>query len=121
MPVISITRGAVIIATTASLSSRGGPSDLIGDVSENISQVNWTVYGKIGNIQKKQAFLGYVYNAGGERVVKQYLPYATNQCAELVRLWSMSSWNRHRRPGSVRTQQCHSRNLQSPKNHHIPK
>jgi hypothetical protein len=23
-----------------------------------------------------------VYNAGGERVVKQYLPYATNQCAE---------------------------------------
>jgi hypothetical protein len=56
--------------------------DLIGDVSENISQVNWTVYGKIGNIQKKQAFLGYVYNAGGERVVKQYLPYATNQCAE---------------------------------------
>jgi RHS repeat-associated protein len=56
--------------------------NLIGDVSENISQVNWTVYGKIGNIQKKQAFLGYVYNAGGERVVKQYLPYATNQCAE---------------------------------------
>ena len=23
-----------------------------------------------------------MYNAGGERVVKQYLPYATNQCAE---------------------------------------
>jgi RHS repeat-associated protein len=80
MPGISITRGAVITVTTASVSSRGGPSDLIGDVSENISQVNWTVYGKIGNIQKKQAFLGYVYNAGGERVVKQYLPYATNQC-----------------------------------------
>ena len=92
---ISITRGAVIIATTASVFSRGGPSDLIGNVSENINQVNWTVYGKIGNIRKKQAFLGYVYNAGGERVVKQYLTYATNQCAELVRLWSMSARNGH--------------------------
>jgi len=80
MPGISITRGAVIIATTASVSSRGGPSDLIGDVSENISQVNWTVYGKIGNIYKKNAYLGYLYDAGGQRVVKQYLPYATNQC-----------------------------------------
>ena len=56
--------------------------NLIGDVSENISQVNWTVYGKIGNIYKKNAYLGYRYDAGGQRVVKQYLPYATNQCAD---------------------------------------
>ncbi|MCA6491719.1 MAG: RHS repeat-associated core domain-containing protein [Chitinophagaceae bacterium] len=76
-------------AYTGDIDNQGGSNysydrigNLIGDVSESIQQVNWTVYGKIGNIRKKQAFLGYVYNAGGERVVKQYLPYATNQCAE---------------------------------------
>jgi len=76
-------------AYTGDIDNQGGSNysydrigNLIGDVSESIQQVNWTVYGKIGNIRKKQAFLGYVYNAGGERVVKQYLPYATNQCGE---------------------------------------
>ena len=83
----SVQDGIAAGAYTGDIDNQGGSNysydriaNLIGDVSENISQVNWTVYGKIGNIQKKQAFLGYVYNAGGERVVKQYLPYATNQC-----------------------------------------
>jgi RHS repeat-associated protein len=83
--ILSISKSAFF--RQAQIDNQGGSNysydrigNLIGDVSENISQVNWTVYGKIGNIQKKQAFLGYVYNAGGERVVKQYLPYATNQC-----------------------------------------
>jgi hypothetical protein len=85
----SVQDGIAAGAYAGDIDTQGGSNysydrigNLIGDVSENISQVNWTVYGKIGNIQKKQAFLGYVYNAGGERVVKQYLPYATNQCAE---------------------------------------
>jgi|GEM_PF-1031666 len=85
----SVQDGIAAGAYAGDIDNQGGSNysydrigNLIGDVSENISQVNWTVYGKIGNIQKKQAFLGYVYNAGGERVVKQYLPYATNQCAE---------------------------------------
>jgi RHS repeat-associated protein len=85
----SVQDGIAVGAYAGDIDNQGGSNfsydrigNLIGDVSENISQVNWTVYGKIGNIQKKQAFLGYVYNAGGERVVKQYLPYATNQCAE---------------------------------------
>jgi RHS repeat-associated protein len=83
----SVQDGIAAGAYAGDIDNQGGSNysydrigNLIGDVSENISQVNWTVYGKIGNIQKKQAFLGYVYNAGGERVVKQYLPYATNQC-----------------------------------------
>jgi predicted chitinase len=85
----SVQDGIAAGAYAGDIDNQGGSNysydrigNLIGDVSENINQVNWTVYGKIGNIRKKQAFLGYVYNAGGERVVKQYLPYATNQCAD---------------------------------------
>lgn len=56
--------------------------NLINDKAEKINKINWTVYGKIGNIQKHNAFIGYGYDAGGNRVVKQYNKFTTNLCAD---------------------------------------
>ncbi len=40
------------------------------DVKEGITNINWTVYGKINNIAKSTTYVNYVYDAAGNRVYK---------------------------------------------------
>ncbi|WP_152267311.1 RHS repeat domain-containing protein [Agriterribacter humi] len=44
--------------------------NLIGDVSENITHINWTVYGKIASITKSGNPMQYGYDATGNRITK---------------------------------------------------
>ena len=44
--------------------------NLIGDVSETITRINWTVYGKIASITKGGNPMSYGYDAGGNRITK---------------------------------------------------
>ncbi|MFD2920700.1 RHS repeat domain-containing protein [Terrimonas rubra] len=44
--------------------------NLIKDVSENISSINWTVYGKIADITKSGNTTSYIYDAAGNRIAK---------------------------------------------------
>jgi hypothetical protein len=45
--------------------------NLITDDAEGISQINWTVYGKISSIIKNGKYIGYGYDASGNRIYKQ--------------------------------------------------
>ncbi|MBW7893327.1 MAG: hypothetical protein H3C48_20390, partial [Chitinophagaceae bacterium] len=45
--------------------------NLIGDVSESISRINWTAYGKIANITKSGNTMHYGYDAAGNRITKK--------------------------------------------------
>jgi RHS repeat-associated protein len=44
--------------------------NLVGDVSEGISSINWSVYGKILNINKATGNISYTYDASGNRISK---------------------------------------------------
>lgn len=44
--------------------------NLTKDVSEGITDINWTVYGKIANITKNGNVISYTYDAAGQRVTK---------------------------------------------------
>ncbi len=44
--------------------------NLTKDVSEGITDINWTVYGKIASITKNGSIIGYTYDAGGQRITK---------------------------------------------------
>jgi RHS repeat-associated protein len=44
--------------------------NLIKDVSEGITDINWTVYGKIGSIIKSSGNISYTYDAAGNRITK---------------------------------------------------
>ena len=45
--------------------------NLIGDVSEGITRINWTVYGKIASITKSGNTMSYGYDAGSNRITKK--------------------------------------------------
>lgn len=45
--------------------------NLIGDVSESISRVNWTVYGKIASVTKSGNTMSYGYDATGNRITRK--------------------------------------------------
>lgn len=45
--------------------------NLVSDASEGITNINWNVYGKIMNITKSGAQIGYLYDASGNRIIKQ--------------------------------------------------
>lgn len=44
--------------------------NMVGDVSESISRINWTVYGKIASITKAGNTMSYRYDASGSRITK---------------------------------------------------
>lgn len=44
--------------------------NLIKDVSEGITDINWTVYGKIAAITKNSGNISYTYDASGNRITK---------------------------------------------------
>ncbi len=54
--------------------------NLIGDVSEGITDINWTVYGKVKEIKKTGGLneLVFEYDASGNRVTKTVKPDASN-------------------------------------------
>jgi RHS repeat-associated protein len=45
--------------------------NLVVDASEGITNISWSVYGKILSITKSGAVIRYVYDAGGNRIMKQ--------------------------------------------------
>ncbi len=46
--------------------------NLISDVSEGITNISWTVYGKIKSITKSTGTINYTYDASGNRITKTY-------------------------------------------------
>lgn len=44
--------------------------NLTSDVSEGITNINWTVYGKIAAITKNGSTISYTYDASGQRITK---------------------------------------------------
>ncbi len=44
--------------------------NLIKDTKEGITNINWTVYGKIASIEKGESIINYTYDASGNRVTK---------------------------------------------------
>ncbi|MEJ0101527.1 MAG: hypothetical protein WDO19_02735 [Bacteroidota bacterium] len=44
--------------------------NLVKDKTEGITNINWTVYGKIASIQKGESTISYTYDASGNRVTK---------------------------------------------------
>ncbi|MBC6490653.1 RHS repeat domain-containing protein [Flavihumibacter stibioxidans] len=45
--------------------------NLIRDTRDSISNISWTVYGKIASITKNEQFIRYTYDAAGNRISKQ--------------------------------------------------
>ncbi|MCR6722087.1 MAG: ATP-binding protein [Chitinophagaceae bacterium] len=45
--------------------------NMVRDNSESITDITWNVYGKIASITKSGAVIRYVYDAGGNRIMKQ--------------------------------------------------
>ncbi|MEJ0101539.1 MAG: hypothetical protein WDO19_02795 [Bacteroidota bacterium] len=44
--------------------------NLVKDKTEGITNINWTVYGKIASIEKGENIISYTYDASGNRVTK---------------------------------------------------
>jgi YD repeat-containing protein len=44
--------------------------NLVRDVSENITAIDWTVYGKVASVQKTTGNVTYLYDPAGQRVAK---------------------------------------------------
>jgi RHS repeat-associated protein len=44
--------------------------NLVRDVSENITAIDWTVYGKVATVQKTTGNVTYLYDPAGQRVAK---------------------------------------------------
>jgi YD repeat-containing protein len=44
--------------------------NLVRDNSENISAIDWTVYGKVASVTKNTGSVTYLYDAAGQRVAK---------------------------------------------------
>ncbi|MBL0200733.1 MAG: EndoU domain-containing protein [Chitinophagaceae bacterium] len=59
--------------------------NLISDVSEGITNVNWNVYGKIQSITKTGSTINYTYDASGNRISKQVTTGSTTKTTWYVR------------------------------------
>ncbi|MBA4198864.1 MAG: hypothetical protein C0459_15060, partial [Chitinophaga sp.] len=59
--------------------------NLIKDNAEGISNINWTVYGKIADITKSSTAISYVYDAGGNRIQKTVNNGSNNTSTYYVR------------------------------------
>ncbi|WP_111594781.1 RHS repeat-associated core domain-containing protein [Chitinophaga dinghuensis] len=59
--------------------------NLIADESNGISEIKWTVYGKIQSINSANGSLLYKYDAGGNRIYKEFRP--TSSPAAVQRTW----------------------------------
>lgn len=51
--------------------------NLTDDYAENVTQIKWTVYGKISSLNKNGTIISYTYDAAGNRITKSDNDYTT--------------------------------------------